>query len=165
DRLARAAVAHWRAPHRLVPTSGAIAPPPTWSPIDGPPPAPLELPTAGVDETGVIDLGTDGAAIVCEATALNFGLRTEAEQEGLVAAFGRYLNTLTAAAVVVVRAERVDLDATVAALEDAARALPHLGLETAASEHAQFLRGLASRRDVLRRQILLVLREPRSSGD
>jgi hypothetical protein len=52
------------------------------------------------------------------------------------------------------------LSAAVAALRDAAPALPHPALEQAALEHAGFLENLAAERDVLTRQALLILREP-----
>ena len=59
-----------------------------------------------------------------------------------------------------VRAERVDLRGSVAALREQAGGLPHPALEAACHQHAGFLEELAGRRDVLRRQVLLVLREP-----
>jgi hypothetical protein len=132
--------------------------------LAGPPPAPLELPVRDVDEAGVLDLGGDGAALVCVASSLNFGLRTEAEQHALVTAFGRFLNSVQAPLQVVVRAERVDLRAAVATLAEAAGGLPHPGLEACAREHASFLADLAARRDVLRRQVLVVFRHTKA-GD
>jgi len=65
---------------------------------------------------------------------------------------------------IVVRAERVEARDTVAALLDAAAALPHPALETAAREHAAFVADLAARRDVLRRVVFLVFRQPAGAG-
>jgi len=61
-------------------------------------PGPLRLPATSVDDghdtgVGVVDLGPDGLAV---ASTVNFALRTPAEQESLVATFGRYLHSLTA---------------------------------------------------------------------
>src|SRR5919108_179013 len=136
DRLALAAVGQLRRPRRLVPAPEGIAPLPRWlARRAGRPPALLELPVRGIDPRGVVDLGTEGAAVVCAASSLAFGLRTEAEQEALVGAFGRFLNALASPVQIVVRAERADLRHAIAVLEDQAGALPHPALEAAAREH------------------------------
>ncbi len=44
-------------------------------------PAALRLPAEAVTDTGVIDLGKDGVAVVAVCSTINFGLRTPAEQE------------------------------------------------------------------------------------
>jgi hypothetical protein len=48
----------------------------------------------------------------------------------------------------------------VGAIDDAAGGLPHPALETAAREHAAFLRSLGGRRDALSRQVVVCFREP-----
>jgi hypothetical protein len=127
-------------------------------------PSALRLPAQAVTDTGsdigVVDLGTDGLAAVTVASTVNFALRTPAEQEALVAGFGRYLHSLTAPVQVVVRAERLDLSGQIAELRARAGGLPHPALEAAAVEHADYLAQLGEQTDLLRRQVLLVLREP-----
>ena len=123
-------------------------------------PAALRLPAEAVTDTGVIDLGKDGVAVVAVCSTINFGLRTPAEQESLVASFGRYLHSLTAPVQVLVRAERLDLSGQIAELRDQAGGLPHPALERAAREHAEYLDQLGRATDLLRRQVLLILREP-----
>jgi PrgI family protein len=162
DRLALAWARHASSARHLVPAPDGIPALPAWAP-KSPPPAPLSFPVRAVAEGGVVDLGEDGLALVCRASSLNFGLRTPEEQEALVAAFGRWLNSLDAPVQVVVRAERVDVAAAVAALRAGAAGLPHPALEAAAGEHAAFLADLAAARDVLRRVVLLVFRQ--ASGD
>ncbi|WP_435583434.1 PrgI family protein [Amycolatopsis thermoflava] len=123
-------------------------------------PAALRLPAEAVTDTGVIDLGRDGVAVVAVCSTINFGLRTPAEQESLVASFGRYLHSLTAPVQVLVRTERLDLSGQIAELRDQAGGLPHPALERAAREHAEYLDQLGRATDLLRRQVLLILREP-----
>jgi len=131
--------------------------------------APLALPArqvtdpAGVD-IGLVDLGPDGLAVVAAASTVNFALRTPEEQEALVGVFARWLHTLTGPAQLLVRAERVDLSALIIELDDRAAALPHPALEQAARDHVAFLADLAEDTELLRRQVLLVLREPTSAG-
>jgi hypothetical protein len=123
-------------------------------------PSALRLPAEAVTDTGVVDLGSDGLAVVAVASTVNFALRTPNEQEALVASFGRYLHSLTAPVQVLVRTERLDLTTQIAELRERAGGLPHPALETAALEHADYLVQLGQQSDLLRRQVLLVLREP-----
>lgn len=157
DRWVLAVLRHARAPRRLVPATGPIPPPPAWAGEGGPVPAPLRLPAVGAG--GLVDLGGDGAALVCRASAITFALRTPAEQAALIAAFARWLNSLGGPTQIVVRSEPVGLTAELAALEEAAGGLPHPALETAAREHAAFLAGLAAK-GALARQVLVILRDP-----
>lgn len=120
--------------------------------------APLDFPVEDVDDTGVVGLGRAGYALVCRASAINFALCSEAEQQGLIEGFGRLLNALDTPVSFVVRSERADLRPHIEAIEEAAGALPTRGLEVAARSHAAFLASLAARRDVLRREVYLVLR-------
>jgi hypothetical protein len=127
-------------------------------------PAPLELPASGVADTGaragVIDLGDDGLAVIAACSTVNFSLQTPGEQEALVASFARYLHSLTAPVQILVRAERLDLAPQIAQLRERAGGLPHPALETAARDHADYLADLSAHADLLRRQVLIVLREP-----
>ncbi|MEU5437173.1 PrgI family protein [Streptomyces sp. NPDC020719] len=175
DRLALAAVRQRMSPRYLITAPEGVEPPPAWlleraspwqpddsrSPVSsGVAPAPLRLPAEGVSETGVVDLGSEGVAVVAVCGTVNFVLRTPAEQESLVTAFGRYLHSLTAPVQILVRAERLDLSGRIGELREYAPDLPHPALEAAAREHADYLEQLARDANLLRRQVLLVLREP-----
>ena len=161
DRWVAAAWRHHRSPRRLVPAPEGVQPPPAFLGVPaGPLPAPLRLPVGEVAADGTVDLAGDGMALLCRASAVTFSLRTPVEQEALVASFARFLNSLAEPVQILVRAEPVDLTPTIDALLDAAPGLPHPALEAAARGHAQFLADLAARRDLLRREVLVVLRQP-----
>ncbi len=165
DRWVLAAWRHRRSSRRLVPAPDGVPPAPAYlAKATGPQPlalpAPLRLPLAGIDASGVVDLGPDGLALICRASAVTFSLRTPAEQEALVAGFARFLSSLAEPVQVLVRAERLDVGPAIDALLDAAPGLPHVALERAARDHAAFLAGLAASRDLLRREVLVVLRQP-----
>ncbi len=168
DRLLLAAVGQARRPHRLVPAPGGVPALPRWAPAaqraGEQPPAPLRLPVHGLGADGVIDLGSGGAVLICRASTVSFALRTQLEQQALVAAFARYLNSLPASIQILIRSEPVDLTAIIAGLRQAAGGLPHPGLEAAAREHADFLAGLGADRDLLTRQVLLVLSDPKNDA-
>jgi hypothetical protein len=164
DRWVVSAWRHHRSPHRLVPAPDGITDAPVFLAESvaggtGVVPAPLRLPVSAVRADGIVELGGDGLAVICRASAVTFSLRTPAEQEGLVAGFARFLNSLADPVEILVRAEPVDLTPAIDALLDAAPGLPHPALETAARGHARFLAELAERRDLLRREVLVVLRQ------
>ena len=167
DRFLLAAVGFAHGSRRLVPTGGAgVALPPAWVAAVGDLelPAPLRLPATGVDADGVIDLGPDGTAAIIACGTMNLALASSEEQHAHIAAFARVLHTLTVPAQILVRAQPVDLAPMTDAIVEAAPALPHPALEDAAIEHARYLSALASRRDLLSRQVLVVIRAPGSSG-
>jgi PrgI family protein len=168
DRLALVAFRQARSPRRMVTAPSGVAPPPAWVAARaagaGPLPAPLRLPARRVRADGVIDLEPDRSVVLAACSTVNFALKTGMEQEALVAVFARYLNSLSGPLQVLIRAERVDLAPSIAALEEAAPGLPHPALEDAAREHAAFLADLATRRDLLRRQVLLAFPDTSSAG-
>ncbi len=174
DRLLAAAVRQRLTPRVQIAAPGGITAAPAWvtahatsDPVSTGrvTPGALDLPARSVTDlvagsAGVIDLGVDGLAAVCVCSTVNFALRTPAEQEGLVAGFGRYLHSLSAPVQILIRAQRLDLTGQIADLRDRAGGLPHPALEQAALEHSDYLTQLAEHSDLLRRQVLLVLREP-----
>lgn len=172
DRMLLAAIRQRMAPrHRVAVTEGAH-PAPAWlraastgrdpsaaGPEARTSAAGLRLPAEAVTNTGVIDLGVDGVALVAVASTVNFALRTPAEQEGLVASFGHYLHSLAAPVQILIRAHRLDLSAQISELRQRCGELAHPALHTAALEHADYLAHLSEHTELLRRQVLLVFRE------
>ncbi|MFI9643526.1 PrgI family protein [Micromonospora sp. NPDC051925] len=156
------AIRHTRTPRSLSNASvTADTGAPDWvdTPTSGrvPLPAPLRLPADAIDDDGQISLGTNEAAIV-GTTTVNLALRTAAEQAALIEGWGRWLNSLSTPTQIVVSAQPVDLASHGRALAAAADAQPHPQLRAACADHAAFLADLASRRDPLRRQVLIVHR-------
>lgn len=165
DRFLAAAIGHRRRPRRLVPTTGSLpAPPAIIAQAAGPLPAPLRLPIASVKEDGTVDLGADGQALILRAAAAAFSLRSPAEQQAMVTAFSRWLNSLSEPVQILVHTEPQDLGPAITVLTDAAPALPHPALEAAAKDHAGFLAGLTAQ-GLLARQVLVVLRQAADGPD
>jgi hypothetical protein len=117
--------------------------------------------TSAAGQVGVLDLGTDGTAVIAAASCVNFTLRSPAEQDALTAAFGRFLNSSGGRLQILLRSHPLDLTDLIGRLQQAAGSLPHPALATAAFEHAAFLRQLSARPAVRHRQALLVLHDPR----
>ena len=88
------------------------------------------------------------------------GLRTPAEQAALIAGFAGLLHALTAGIQILIRAVPLDVAEDADQLLAAAEHLPHPALAAAARDHAGFLHELAAGHELLRRQVIVILREP-----
>ncbi|PWU45794.1 PrgI family protein [Micromonospora sp. S4605] len=144
-----------RSPRQLAPGKPRAS---TVAAVAGTPsvPAPLRSPVTAISPTGVLTSeGKNRVLIACGTT--NIHLRTGSEQDALLDGFGRFLNSLTGPAQIVVATQRHDLTAYAQATADHAPRLPHPALQTAADDYAQFLLDLDSQRDPLRRQVLAVV--------
>lgn len=164
DRFLAAALRHARTPKRRVHAPEGIPPLPSvlprhWAQAAGPAPAEMTMPYDVITTGGVLDHGTEGQAALATCSTVNFELRSAAEQQGLTAAFARWLNSLTGPTQVLVRCHRIDLTPLADTLQQDAAALPHPALEKAARAHADFLADLATGGNLLGRQIVLVARE------
>jgi hypothetical protein len=135
---------------------------PTWvQPPRGRPvlPAPLRLPAAAITDSGEINLPPSGHAALVAAGTVNLALRTGTEQQALVDAFGRWLNALSGPTQILVSAQPDDLTGRADQLASSADRLPHPALAAACRDHAAFLTELASTRDPLHRQVVIVGRD------
>ena len=163
DRLTVHALQQARQPRHLVVAPEGIPALPAWATASGhvqPLPAPLRLPARAIRADGAINLGADGIAVVVACSTVSFALRTSGEQAALVGAFGGWLNALTGPAQILVHAQPINLAPAIMLLNERATGLPHPALEEAALDHARFLTELAATRELLARQVLIVLREP-----
>jgi len=119
-------------------------------------PAPLRSPISGISAAGVLSSeGVNRVLIACGTT--NIHLRTGEEQAGLLDGFGRFLNSLTGPAQLVISAHRHDLAPYAQAIAENAPRLSHPALQQAADDYAAFLLELDASRDPLRRQVLTVV--------
>ncbi|MET8364434.1 PrgI family protein [Micromonospora sp. NPDC005194] len=144
-----------RAPRTLTPGTARAS---TIAVVAGTPsvPAPLRSPVTAVNSTGVLTSeGRDKVLIACGTT--NIHLRTGSEQGALLDGFGRFLNSLTGPAQIVVAAQRHDLSAYAQATVEHAPRLAHPALQAAADDYAEFLLDLDAERDPLHRQVLAVI--------
>ncbi|WP_020670203.1 PrgI family protein [Amycolatopsis nigrescens] len=165
DAWLLAALKQRRSPKRLVPADSvrgdSVPDAPAWVGVKaGPLPAPLRLPAEAISVEGVIDLGEQGTAHAAACSTVNFGLRTAGEQNSLIGGFSRWLHSLSGPVQIVVRAQHLDLEPYLDVLADEAGGLPHPALEAACLGHVEFLRELSASRDLLRRHVTVVLRQP-----
>jgi PrgI family protein len=143
-------------PRRLAPSPKPGGPGLLVVPVKPVTPAPLRPDLTGIDPDGTLHVdGVDRSVIACGTTSIT--LRTGSEQESLLEGFGRWLNSLTQPAQIVVAAARHDLTPHASAVLDACQRLPDPALRQAATDHAAFLLDLDADREPLRRQVLTVV--------
>jgi hypothetical protein len=169
DRLAIAAVRHLtQSPRRVAAPDGQPAP------LRGAPEVGrvslLGVPVKSIRARGVVELTDGTSTLLLSASGTSWTLRSPEEQAGLARAYGAWLNSLAEPTAVVVRSQHVDLVDHASAIGEEAETLPHASLQGCARAYAQFLEGLSSEGDGLRRrQILLVLntrsREPAATRE
>lgn len=156
DALARHALRHLLRPRRRL-----LAPEGIPAPLPGEPrrvgAAPLELPVHAVYRSGLVELSDGSYAVVLRAASGSFGLKSNEEQEALVEAFGRFLNSLSEPVAIYIRSEPLDLTDRAAKLDEQAASLRGRALGDAARAHANFLRQLPVGAELRRRDLLLLL--------
>nr|WP_306663590.1 PrgI family protein [Streptomyces sabulosicollis] len=164
DRFVLAALFHARtckrrvhAPEGVPALPGIV--PPRLARAAGPMPEAMRMPCRGVSPAGVLELRGQGRAAMARCSTVNFDLRSGAEQQGLVAAFARWLNSLTGPTQILIRCYHTNLAPLANQLHHDAPALPHPALEQAARAHADYLAELGAGGGLLTRQVVLVARE------
>jgi len=174
DQLLLAAVRHRLRPRHFLAAPEGLHPAPRWltahtrkqrtsvvpQPLtDRAVRLPAAVTPAGAGQVGVVDLGADGLAVIAAAGTVNLALHTSAEQDSLVAQLGSWLHSLTQPVQILLRSTRLDVTGHITRLRgDAATMSPDLA--AAARDHADHLAQLAEQEQLLRRQVLLVWREP-----
>lgn len=106
---------------------------------------------------GVLCLRGGDYRAVLEVQSINFALKSEAEQEGIVAAYKAFLNALTYPLQVVVRILPTDVDAYLDGLRGRPRARGDETLRRLALDHESFVRRLARERSLLERRFYVVI--------
>lgn len=118
---------------------------------------PVRSVVEGVDEGGVIDLGSLGCAVALAVGCVNFDLRSEAEQASLCAAFGRLLHTIEGHVQVCLTHRPVDLTGYLTGLGERADCLGDAAIKRAAKAHRAWLTGLVGGHGLLEREVTVVV--------
>lgn len=158
DRLAVHALAYLRRDRKLVTAEEEVPEPPAWCRVRGRLPGMLRLPVKAIREDGIMELAEGGTAAVVQAGTVAFGLRTGDEQAALVGVFAGWLNSLDAPVQILLQARPVDLSNLAGMISGTAGDLADPALEQAAHQHAEFLTELSASRDLLTRDVLIVVR-------
>jgi hypothetical protein len=94
---------------------------------------------------------------VLEVQSINFALKSDTEQEGIIAGYKAFLNALSFPLQVVVRILPTDVDAYLAGLHQRPRTRADETLRRLALDHESFVRRLARERSLLERRFYVVI--------
>jgi hypothetical protein len=94
---------------------------------------------------------------ILEAQSINFALRSETEQEGIIAGYRAFLNALSYPLQVVVRILPTDVEAYLDGLRQRPRVRDDDTLRRLALDHEAFVRRLARERALLERRFYIVI--------
>ncbi len=105
-----------------------------------------------------IAMFTDGScAIVVSATAVNFGLLSEKEQDAIIYAYAGLLNSLSFPIEILVRTQHKDVTAYLKILEDAERRQKNPKLAASMHAYRQFVATTVKEKDVLDKKFYIII--------
>lgn len=104
-------------------------------------------------------LKTGGAAMVLQATSVNFDLLSEREQDAMIAAYATLLNSLTFPIQIVVNSRKLDISAYLAKIDEQAKgstqANPYLRRKI--DSYKEFIVSLVAKGEVLDKRFYIVI--------
>lgn len=107
------------------------------------------------NDTVVLKNGGLRAILRIEAT--NFNLKSETEQEAIIAGYGGFLNTLSFPIQVLVRSAHLDIDAYLTYLRSKMQQQKNQLLQAQTSSHLDFIMRLMDVADIMQKQFYLIL--------
>jgi len=123
---------------------------------------PIRASTQSFTEMETVDhdmaMFTDGScAMVVTATAVNFGLLSEKEQDAIIYAYAGLLNSLSFPIEILIRTQHKDVTAYLKILEDAEKKQKNPKLAASMHSYRQFVAATVKEKDVLDKKFYLVL--------
>ena len=101
---------------------------------------------------------TDGScAVVISATAVNFGLLSEKEQDAIIYAYAGLLNSLSFPIEILIRTQHKDVTAYLKILEDGEKKQKNPKLAASIHAYRQFVAATVKEKDVLDKKFYIVL--------
>jgi hypothetical protein len=123
---------------------------------------PIRASTQSFTEVETIDhdvaMFTDGScAVVVTATAVNFGLLSEKEQDAIIFAYAGLLNSLSFPIEILIRTQHKDVTAYLKILEDGEKKQKNPKLAASMHAYRQFVAATVKEKDVLDKKFYIVL--------
>lgn len=116
----------------------------------------LHLKIAEVRDDTLV-LKTGGVRAVLKTTSINFNLKSEDEQNAIIAAYQRFLNSLEFPVQIVVRSKKLDLDNYIEALQKKGEKQANLLLQRQTFEYIDFIRKLIEYADIMEKEFYVVV--------
>ena len=107
------------------------------------------------NDTAILKKG--GIRAVLEVEALNFSLKSETEQQGIIAGYESFLNTITFPVQIVVRSTKVNIDPYLDQIREQARRQQNPLLKEQTQEYAHFVQKIVEVADIMQKRFLVVV--------
>lgn len=98
-----------------------------------------------------------GLRAVLEVEALNFNLKSETEQQGIIAGYESFINTLTFPLQIVVRSTKVNIDPYIEKIRDMADKQNNELLKLQTDAYADFMEKIVEVADIMQKRFLVVV--------
>jgi hypothetical protein len=119
------------------------------------------LPIAEIRNDTVI-LKNGGIRAIIQIEALNFNLKSETEQAGIIAGYGQFVNTLTFPVQVFIRSMKTNIDEYLAGLRTVAAAHSNQLLKDQTLSYIGFMQKLLDVADIMQKKFYMVIPVDRS---
>jgi type IV secretory pathway VirB4 component len=114
------------------------------------------LPIAEIRSDTVL-LKNGGLRAVLEVEALNFNLKSETEQQGIIAGYESFVNTLTFPLQIVMRSSRINIDPYILQLRGLAEKQGNELLRSQTTAYASFIERLVDVADIMQKRFFVVV--------
>lgn len=105
----------------------------------------------------VLVLKNGGVRVVLKATAINFNLKSEQEQNALIAGYQSFLNTLEFPVQIVIRSKKMDIDVYIEKLRKLGENQTNPLLKQQTGEYADFVQKLVEYADIMSKDFYVVV--------
>lgn len=107
------------------------------------------------DDTVVLKNG--GVRVILKATSLNFNLKSEQEQNALIAGYQSFLNTLDFPVQIVIKSKKMDIDQYIDKLRGLSEGQQNPLLKQQTLEYADFIQKLVEYADIMSKDFYVVI--------
>lgn len=114
------------------------------------------LPIAEI-HTDTVFLKNGGIRAVLEAQALNYNLKSETEQKGIIAGYGAFVNTVTFPIQIVVRSVKTDIDAYLDGIRKQAETHENALLKDQTLSYADFVEKIIDVADIMEKKFYIIV--------
>ncbi|MBI3336348.1 hypothetical protein HYZ98_02155 [Candidatus Peregrinibacteria bacterium] len=102
-------------------------------------------------------LKNGGMRAVLEIEAINFNLKSETEQQAIIAGYGAFANTLSFPVQIVIRSYKTNIDPYLNYLESVGQNQPNPLLKAQTLSYAQFLRQILETADIMQKRFYIII--------
>ncbi len=114
------------------------------------------LPIAEIKEDTLV-LKNGGLRAILRVSALNFNLKSEVEQQGIIAGYQSFVNTLLFPLQIVIRSTKLNIDPYIKQLREQAPSQTNLLLQDQTYDYADFMEKLVDVADIMQKNFYVIV--------